>query len=360
MKKFNKLTVREIRRETPEAVSIQFDTPRDLATDYDYIQGQHLTLKREIGGEELRRCYSICTATFEKSLRIAVKEIADGRFSGFCNRELKAGDTLDVFPPMGNFYTELNEAAEKHYVAFVGGSGITPVISLIKTSLAVEPGSRFTLFYGNRNASSIIFLEELADLKNRFLGRLSIYHVLEDNAEEIDLLTGLLNKEKVDMILDHVIDFKTVDEFFICGPGPMMDAAEESLLGHAVDKKHIHIERFISGPGTAVKPQARNRKKAAAAEDSIADVTVIIDGQQTSFSFSKSQPSVLDAAIAVGANVPFACKGGVCATCRAKVIEGEVDMALNYGLEEDEVAAGYILTCQSTPKSAKLVVSYDE
>lgn len=358
MKKFNPLTVKSIQRETKDAVSIIFDVPDALRDDYQYVQGQHITLKHVIDGEEIRRCYSICAGVAEQQLRIAVKHIPEGRFSGFCNSRLKEGDALEVFPPGGRFYTELDTAAQRHYVGFAGGSGITPMMSLIKTTLQAEPDSSFTLFYGNRDAAGIIFLEELADLKNRYMHRLSIYHVLEDEPQEIELFNGRLDQEKCEAILKALINPDDIHAFFICGPSPMMDAVEAALLAQGVPRQKVNFERFVNMSGVA--PPKAQRPQDRKAPDRLARVQIVIDGIRSGFDFYKQDSNVLDAAIAAGKNVPFACKGGVCCTCRAKVLEGEVKMAKNYGLEADEMAAGYVLTCQSTPTTETLVVSYDE
>ena len=355
-KTFHKLGIAEINRETEHAVSIVFAVPEDIKADYAYIQGQHIVLRHQIGGEDLRRNYSICASVRDDELRVAVKEIKGGRFSTFANRELKVGDTLDVFPPAGHFYTELDAGAAKAYVGFAGGSGITPVYSIIKTVLEEEPKSRFTLFYGNRNKSSIIFMEKLAGLKNLYMDRLGIFHVLEEEQNEVEAFNGLLNREKCDLMLDKFVDVSRIDEVFICGPAPMMDAAEASLLAHGVDHAAIHIERFISGPDD-VPGEASARANQTAVEG--AEVNVTINGVQSSFIFAGDEDSILDAAIDAGADAPYSCKGGACGTCRAKLVEGKVDMAVNYALEQDELEAGYVLTCQSKPQSDRVVLDFD-
>ncbi len=360
MRKFHSLKIAEIARETPDAVSILFDLPDELAEDYAYVQGQHVTLKATVDGEELRRSYSVCSGVQDQELRIAVKKIKDGRFSGFANDVLKAGDAIDVFPPTGGFHTPLDPAQAKSYVAFSGGSGITPIISLIRTTLHVEPESNFTLVYGNRDARSVIFAEALGRLKDKYMDRFALYHLLEGEAQDTELFQGLLTREKCDLLLSGLIQPETVDAFFICGPGPMMDAVEESLEAKGIDKAKIHIERFINASeADNLAPRAapaKGDKKAAPA----AEVTVVIDGERTSFEYREGQSSLLASAIEAGLEVPYSCTGGVCATCRAKVLEGSVEMRENYGLEPDEVEKGYVLTCQSSPTTAKLVLSYDE
>lgn len=359
MRKFQSLKIAEITRETPDAVSILFDLPDELAEDYAYVQGQHVTLKAMVGGEELRRSYSVCTGVQDRELRIAVKKIKDGRFSGYANDQLKPGDRIEVFPPTGGFHTPLDPEAAKSYVAFSGGSGITPIISLIRTTLHVEPHSDFTLVYGNRDARSVIFAEALGRLKDKYMDRFRLYHLLEGEAQDIELFQGLLTREKCDLLLSGLIRPDTVDAFFICGPGPMMDAVEESLLAKGVDKAKIHIERFINASEAEnLTPRAASAK--ADDEAPAAEVTLVIDGERTTFAYREGQNSLLASAIAAGLEVPYSCTGGVCATCRAKVIDGSVEMRENYGLEPDEVEAGYVLTCQSSPTSKKLTLSYDE
>lgn len=356
MKKFHPLRVAEVRRETAQAVSVRFDVPDALKETFRYVQGQHLTIKRVIDGEELRRCYSVCAPAQDQTLRIAVKAIDEGKFSGWVNRHLKAGEVLDVFPPIGSFFTELNPDQSAFYVAFAGGSGITPVLSLVATTLRAEPKSRFLLAYGNRDAPSVIFLEELAALKDRYLDRFQLLHVLESDEEGDALTSGLLDETRCGRILDAFLDPAAVAAFFICGPGPMMDAAERALQLRGVAPERIHIERFISGP---VSPATPRRSSAERRPDALARVAVVIDGRKTSFDFLPEDLSILDAARAAGADAPFACKGGVCCTCRAKLLEGQAEMAKNYGLEPQEVAAGYVLTCQARPTTPEVVVSYD-
>lgn len=353
---FHPLPVREVRRETADAVSIRFDVPDDLADLYRFEAGQYLTLRMELGGEEVRRNYSVCVAPDDRELRIAVKEVAGGLFSRWANTELKPGAVLDVMPPMGRFTVALDPQAAHQYVGIAGGSGITPVMSLIKTVLKAEPKSRFVLLYGNRSTASVIFLEELSALKNRYLDRLEVYHFLEDEAEEIELFNGLLNREKCDEVLGHLVDVDATDGFFICGPGPMMDAAEASLLGKGVSPEKIKIERFTTG---ALSAERLVRAEELQQKAQGVKMTVELDGRRARVSFDAEKGNILDSVRAAGLPAPFACKGGVCATCRAKVVEGSVEMKANYGLSPEEVADGYVLTCQSVPTSDTLTLSYD-
>jgi ring-1,2-phenylacetyl-CoA epoxidase subunit PaaE len=327
-----------------------------LRATFAFRAGQHLTLRREIGGEELRRNYSVCAAPGDGVLKIGVKKIAGGVFSAWVNDELKAGDELEAMAPHGSFCWNFDPDAAREYTAFAGGSGITPVLSLLKTALASEPLSRFTLFYGNRNSVGIMFLEEIAGLKDRYLDRLSVFHFLEDEEEEIALFNGRLDRAKAEEILATLVRAEHVDTFFICGPGPMMDAIETALTARGVDKSRILIERFTTGPLSAAQAAA-----ARALEEKAAGLkmSVTLNGRRMNVSFDPAKHSILDNVRAAGLPAPFACKGGVCATCRAKVTAGEVSMKVNYGLSQAELAEGYVLTCQATPVSDGVALTYD-
>ena len=342
---FYSLRVAEIVPETDEANSILFEVPEELKSAFRFKAGQHLTLRADIGGEEVRRNYSLCVAPDAGEIRVTVKRIAKGVFSNWVGDELKPGDTLDVMTPHGSFTTEFDSAAERRYVGFAGGSGITPVISLIRTALAAEPRSRFTLFYGNRDSNSVIFLEALAALKDRYMGRFELYHFLSDEEGDVELFNGMLNRETCDEAIEHLVDDPTaIDAWFICGPGPMMDAAEKALLEKDVAKDRIHIERFTAGrPSAALAAQIAALQEEAAGQT----ISVTLDGRTRKVEFSAA--NILDSAREAGLPAPFACKAGVCATCRAKVTKGKVEMAARYGLTDEEVAAGYVLTCQSVP-----------
>lgn len=353
---FHKLRVAEVKRETPDAVSVRFELPDDLRERFSFKAGQHLTFRRDFNGEEVRRNYSVCVSPSEGVLKIGVKKITGGVFSGWVNDELKAGDELEVMAPHGSFCWSFEPDARREYVAFAGGSGITPILSLMKTALAMEPHSRFTLFYGNRNSMGVMFLEEIAGLKDRYLDRFAIYHFLEDEEEEIELFNGRLDRDKAEALLSSLVNPANVDAFFICGPGPMMDAAEEALLGRDVPKSKILIERFTTGPLSAAQAAA-----ARALEEKAAGLkmSVTLNGRRVNVSFDPAKHSILDNVRAAGLPAPFACKGGVCATCRAKVIAGEVSMKVNYGLSEAEIAEGYVLTCQATPLTDGVALTYD-
>ena len=352
---FYSLRVAEIVPETDEANSILFEVPEELKSAFRFKAGQHLTLRADIGGEEVRRNYSLCVAPDAGEIRVTVKRIAKGVFSNWVGDELKPGDTLDVMTPHGSFTTEFDSAAERRYVGFAGGSGITPVISLIRTALAAEPRSRFTLFYGNRDSNSVIFLEALAALKDRSMGRFELYHFLSDEEGDVELFNGMLNRETCDEAIEHLVDDPTaIDAWFICGPGPMMDAAEKALLEKDVAKDRIHIERFTAGrPSAALAAQIAALQEEAAGQT----ISVTLDGRTRKVEFSAA--NILDSAREAGLPAPFACKAGVCATCRAKVTKGKVEMAARYGLTDEEVAAGYVLTCQSVPVGEGVAVDYD-
>lgn len=357
MPHFHSLVVKEIRRETESCVSILFDVPSSLQKEYQYTQGQYLTIKAKINNEEVRRSYSICSCPLDSELRVAVKKVPEGLFSTYANETLKAGDQLDVMTPIGNFNTDLSADQSKHYVAFVAGSGITPVMSIMKTVLRIEPKSRFTLFYGNKNFESIIFRDEIEALKNEYLQRLGVYHLLSREITDSPLFNGRLNGEKASLFCDHLFDLNKVDDFFLCGPGEMILEIKETLLEKGVDSKKVHLELFTT-PGQAAKAVKPVVEKAQKDYDS--QVSVTLDGITHEFGLDADGPNVLDAALHHGADVPYACKGAVCCTCKAKVLEGVVEMDLNYALEPDELEAGYVLTCQSHPKSKNVVISYDD
>jgi ring-1,2-phenylacetyl-CoA epoxidase subunit PaaE len=352
---FHRLRVAEIVPETDEANSIRFEVPKDLEEAFRFKAGQHLTLRAEIGGQEVRRNYSLCTAPFENELMVTVKRIAGGVFSNWVGDHLRRGDEIDVMTPHGSFTRAFDAGAARHYVAVAGGSGITPIMSLIRTALADEPRSRFTLFYGNRDSTSIIFLEALAALKDRYMGRLEIFHFLDQEEGDVDLFNGMLDRERCNDAIDHLIDDpQAVSDWFICGPGPMMDAAEAALAERGTDKDRIHIERFTAGrPSAALAAQMQALQEQAVG----LTVSVTLDGRTRKVDFT--QANILDSARAAGLPAPFACKAGVCATCRAKVTKGKVEMAARYGLTDEEVAAGYVLTCQSVPAGGGVAVDYD-
>lgn len=358
MARFHSLDVVDVRRETRDAVVVTLKPRDEDAGLFDFTQGQYLTFRRRFDEEELRRSYSICAGKGEGFLQVGIKRVDGGAFSTWANESLAAGEVLEAMPPMGNFHTPLDPDAARHYLGFAGGSGITPVLSIIKTVLAAEPGSSFTLVYANRQISTIMFREDLEDLKNRYLGRLSVLHVLEAEAQEIDLFTGRIDAAKCAALFKTWIDLASVDTTYICGPEPMMLAIAGALKEHGLADGQIKFELFASGqPGRAKK---RVASSAAVTSNSTTEATITLDGATRTFRMPKEGTSLLDAALEANLDAPYACKAGVCSTCRAKVLEGEAEMAVNHALEDYEVRQGYVLTCQCFPLSDKIVVSFDQ
>lgn len=357
MARFFPLEVREIRRDTRDAVVVTLAPRAEDADAFRYIQGQYLTFRRAFDGEELRRCYSICAGRDEGILRVGIKRVEGGCFSTWANEALAVGDVLDALPPMGAFHTPLEPEAEKYYLGFAGGSGITPVLGVIKTVLAREPKARFTLLYANRSISTIMFREELEDLKNSYLGRFSIIHVLEHDAQEIELFSGRIDAEKCAALFRSWIDIGAVTTAYVCGPEPMMLAIAAALRAHGLDDSQIKFELFASSqPGRAPR-KAVSKAEAGA---SVCEALITLDGATRRIAIAKHGQSLLDAALGADLDAPFACRAGVCSTCRAMVLEGEAEMQANHALEDYEVRRGYVLTCQSYPLSDRLVVTYDQ
>ncbi|MGZ3852913.1 MAG: 1,2-phenylacetyl-CoA epoxidase subunit PaaE [Flavisolibacter sp.] len=353
---FHSLRVRKVEKETDDCVSIEFDVPEELKETFRFKQGQNLTIKKAFNGEEVRRNYSICTSPLENKLKMAVKKADGGLFSTWANEELKAGDYLEVLPPTGKFYTKVDPSQKKSYVAFAAGSGITPIISIIKTTLRTEPDSEFTLVYGNRTKNSIIFKEEIESLKDKFIDRFRVYHILSRELTEAEINNGRIDVAKLELLFNKVIDMQRSDEFFVCGPEEMIFCIKGYLEARGVANNKIHFELFTV-PGQA-KTEARTETMQMD-EGPKARVSVKLDGIVFDFDLNYESESVLDAALKQGADLPYACKGGVCTTCKAKLVEGEVRMDVNWGLEPDEVAKGFILTCQSHPVTSKVVVDFD-
>jgi ring-1,2-phenylacetyl-CoA epoxidase subunit PaaE len=354
---FHLLRVRKVEQETEDCVSIEFEVPEELKESFQFTQGQNLTIKKTFNGQELRRNYSICTSPYDNKLKVAVKKVEGGLFSTWANEELKAGDTLDVLPPTGKFYTTLHPSQKKNYLAFAAGSGITPILSIIKTTLITEPQSTFTLVYGNRTKTSIIFKEDLEALKDKFIDRFRIYHILSREKTDAEINNGRIDVDKLQMLFDKLIALKSCDEFFLCGPEEMIFCIKGYLQGRGIAADKIHFELF-SVPGQ--KQSAISNQTSAKIDEGLkAKVSVKLDGILFDFDLAYESESILDAALQQGADLPYACKGGVCTTCKAKLVEGEVSMDVNWGLEPDEVAKGYILTCQSHPKTEKIVVDFD-
>lgn len=355
MAKFHSIKVLDVYKETKDCSVVSFEIPDDMKAEFKYSQGQHLTLKALIDGIEVRRSYSLCSSPIEDKWKVAIKKINGGLFSAYVHENLKKGDILDIMPPNGVFNTPINPEKAKNYIVFAAGSGITPILSIIKTHLALEPKSTFKLFYLNRSVKSIIFKEEIEQLKNRYFGRLEIFHFLTKEHRSIELLNGRFTKEKLQILTDKIIDVPSVDECFICGPEEMIFLIKDELMAAGLSKDKIHFELFNTGNSEADKARVNKilEKKVEGT-----DVTIIDGGKEFHFIMEDDYDNILDGALAAGADLPFACKGGVCSTCRCKVIEGTVEMKVNYALDENEVAKNYILSCQAVPTSQKVVVDF--
>jgi ring-1,2-phenylacetyl-CoA epoxidase subunit PaaE len=359
MARFHTLEVESVHQETTDCIVVGFGIPASEQADFEFVHGQYVTLKLTVNGEELRRSYSICSSPLDKGmLRIAVKKVQGGRASTELVEKLKPGMRIEVMTPMGNFTTALDPALERHIVAFAAGSGITPILSILKTVLRTEPKSRFTLFYGNSDHDRIIFRQRLDELKRMHGERLSVHHILSQGKDEDMLFNGRVTKEKAVELMKRFLNDPLDKEYFICGPEQMMVNVSEALEHQGVDKKKIHIELFSS-------PVTNEAKKAPVpvgdgAFSGSASVKVILDGREQVLQVEASGDSVLDVALDSGLDVPFACKGAVCCTCKARVVEGKVEMAMNYALTDEEVEDGYVLTCQTHPRSANVTIDYDQ
>jgi ring-1,2-phenylacetyl-CoA epoxidase subunit PaaE len=352
--RFHRLAVSDLRRESSDAVSLTFAVPQELADAYSFAPGQYLTLRTTMDGEEVRRSYSICSGPDDGELRIAVKKVDGGAFSNWAADDLKAGDQLDVMTPTGRFGIAHAPDEARVYVGFAAGSGITPILSIVKGVLAREPNSRFFLFYGNRSTGGMLFREALEELKDRFMQRLSVFHVISGEEQDIPILHGRLDGDKVRVLLRSLVPASSVDHVFICGPAGMSEDIEATCRDIGIAENRIHVERFVSEFGGRPRPKAVVQVTAPPK----AMASLIVDGKRRDVPVAEEE-SILDAALRAGMDLPFACKGGMCSTCRAKLVEGEARMEVNYSLEPWELNAGFILTCQARPVSDKVVVDYD-
>jgi ring-1,2-phenylacetyl-CoA epoxidase subunit PaaE len=353
---FHPLRVKKINKETEHCVSVEFEIPESLRKAFEFKQGQSLTMRTFLNGEEVRRTYSLCSSPLDDNWKVAIKKVEAGLFSSYANENLKPDDVLEVMEPVGKFYTDLDPATKKNYLAFAAGSGITPVISIIKTTLRTEPASSFTLVYGNQNRNSIIFFEELEGLKNKFMDRFNLVNILSRERTESAINFGRIDIGKL-TDLEKLIDYKRMDEIFICGPEEMIFCVKNFLQQKDITEKKIHFELFTtSGQKTS------NAKGQASVDISgpSSRISIKVDGRSFDFDLAlNSDVTILDAALKQGADLPFACKGGMCCTCKAKLVEGEVEMDVHWGLEHEEIEQGYILTCQSHPKTEKVTVDFD-
>lgn len=354
---FHSLRIASIREETPDCISVQLDVPAELRSTFSYLPGQYLTFRIGIDGEEVRRSYSLCSAPQEQKWTVAIKKIEGGKFSNYAHHQLKKGEHIDVMPPMGKFHPQLQPSNKKHYLAIAAGSGITPVLSILKAVLHSEPNSRFTLLYGNRDRQSIIFFEELEGWKNKFLGRLQLIHVLSRERTDSTINEGRIDAEKLEH-LRSLIDYTQIDECFLCGPEAMIEMARNTLPTLGISKDKIHFELFTTAAQQSQAKRSTTDTDEPAGPQS--RVTLRVDGRAVDVSIPQhGSQTILDAALQQGADLPYACKGGMCCTCRAKLLEGEVKMEVHWGLEDEEIRQGYILTCQAIPTTDKLVVDFD-
>ena len=361
MAHFHTLRVADIHQETPECIVVGFDVPPELRKEFAFQHGQYVTLKLTVNGEDLRRSYSICSSPLDADqFRIAVKKVPQGRASTQLVDKLKPGMSVEVMTPMGSFTTALDPSKSRHIVAFAAGSGITPILSILKTVLRTEPKSRFTLFYGNTDVDRIIFRQRLEELKLQHAGRLDVHHILSKGLDEDKLFNGRITKEKAVELVKRFVTDSDTNEYFICGPEQMMVNVSEALEHLGADKKRIHIELFGTPVSTEAKRGADHSHGAGGSFAGIADVKVIMDGREHELKVPAKGNAVLDAALDAGLDVPYACKGAVCCTCKARVVEGQVEMEMNYALTDEEVADGYVLTCQTHPRSARVVIDYDQ
>ena len=352
---FHRLGIQKIIRETPDAVAITFQVPDELKDSFRFREGQYLTIKKEFAGEEIRRSYSICSAPYEQSLTVAIKKVPGGKFSSFAVDELTEKDSLDLMSPAGNFYARTASVSNPHYLAIAAGSGITPIMAIVKHVLHTQPDSHFTLVYGNQHRGSIIFFEALEDLKNKYMNRLTLMHVLSREKTDADIFHGRIDGNKLNE-LSALIDYSNIQSAYLCGPEEMIFNAKAALEAKGISSSNIHFELFTTGA-------MQKTKKEEIVEDDDSpksQVTIRLDGRTFSFDLSMQGKNILDAALQQGADLPFACKGGVCCTCRAKLLEGQVKMDVNYALEPEELERGFILTCQSHPTTEKVFIDFDE
>lgn len=356
MAKFHNIRVKDIYKETDDCSVITFDVPKDLHNAFNFSQGQHLTLKAIINGEDTRRSYSLCSSPIDKEWKVAVKKIHGGKFSTYVNDTLNSGDMLEIMEPSGTFGVDIDNSKRKNYLVFAAGSGITPILSMIKTHLALEPESTFKLFYLNKNAKSIIFKEEIEQLRNQYFGRLNIFYFLTREQRDIELFNGRFTPEKIQQITHTFVDIQDTNEVFICGPEDMIFMIQDELVKAGLPKELVHYELFVTGLSDEDKARAERL-----AQQSVEgkEITIVDGGKEFHFTMTKDYDNILDAALGAGADLPFACKGGVCSTCKCEVKEGSVEMKINYALDDKEVSQNLVLSCQAVPTSDKVTVDFD-
>ena len=355
MPKFYPLKVKDLYKDTEQCSVIEFDIPEDLKDKFKYKAGQYLTLRETLNGEDIRRSYSLCSSPIDDEWKVAVKQIPDGKFSTHVNQFLKKDDTLHVMKPMGRFGTAIS-VNPKNYIFFTAGSGITPILSMIKTHLAKEPNSTFKLFYLNRTVKSIIFKEEIEQLRNQYFGRLELFYFLTKELRDSELFNGRFTKEKLAVIFNKLVNVSELDECFLCGPEEMIFLVKNELMEAGMSAEHIHFELFVTGLSKEIKKEANPNKIEKKEEVAL---TIIDGGKEFHFGMTNNDDNVLDAALIAGADLPFACKGGVCSTCKCRVIEGSVKMKVNYALDEKEVSEQFVLSCQAVPTSKKVILNFD-
>lgn len=356
MAQFHTIRVKDIYKETSDCSVVTFDIPENLYNVFDFQQGQHLTLKALIDGQDVRRSYSLCSSPVDKEWQVAVKQIPGGLFSTYVNEQLQTGDMIEIMEPSGKFGVPVSKGNKKNYVVFAAGSGITPILSMIKTHLALEPNATFKLFYLNRTVKSIIFKEAIEQLRNQYFGRLEIFYFLTKEQRDIELFNGRFTSEKLQTLTKTLIPVESTDEVFICGPEEMIFLIRDELVAAGLEKDKVHYELFVTGLSEEDK-----KRTARLAEQKVegVEVTIVDGGKDFHFIMTDEYDTILDAALGAGADLPFACKGGVCSTCKCKVEEGTVEMKVNYALEEDEVAQNFVLSCQAVPTSKNVKVNFD-
>ncbi len=360
MSTYHSLTISRAEPETESAVCLTFSVPDSLRDTFRFAPGQYLTLRCDIDQKPITRSYSICSGLDDGDLRIAIKRVEGGVFSSFATEKLKVGTVVEVMPPQGNFRVDPNPASGRNYLCIAAGSGITPVFSIIKSVLIREPDSHVTLLFGNQRVATIMFREELDALKNRHMGRFMWLNILSRERQDVEILNGRINNKKGAELCRHLLDLKAVDEYFLCGPEAMISEVSRGLRANGIPESKIHYELFASSAADAAAVIAKHHARAMQHAGKVSEVTIISGGRETRIELTADGENILDGGLDNGVDLPFACKGGVCATCKAKLVEGEVDMDLNHALTAEEISRGYILTCQAHPVSARVVVDYDQ